>query len=116
VSRARLAALKTQAGYSRALLLEIANAALPAYRPGETLDDIQLERLASAVEVLQEAGYDDATARQLIARHRDHDPDGAWRTGFWGEALHAASQRDTRTEHPAAAPADSGRATRLAGS
>ena len=56
-ARSRLAAQAAAAGYPPDLLALIANATLPRYRPGEQLEDAQIEQVTDAVEVLAQAGY-----------------------------------------------------------
>ena len=84
-ARARLAALVAAAGYPDRLLIDVAHATLPAYRPGAPLSDAQVGQVASAVEALAQAGHDAARADALIARHR-HDGGPHWRETLWAEA------------------------------
>ena len=99
-ARTRLAARAAAAGYPADLLTEIAHATIPAYTPGDTLSDARVEQVASAVEVLAEAGHDAHRARELIARHQQSGAE-RWREALWREALHAADQRTARDARPA---------------
>jgi hypothetical protein len=100
-ARTRLAALAAAAGYPADLLCQIAVATLPAYTPGDTLGDAGVDHVASAVELLAEAGHDAHRARELIARHQLH---GAtrWRDALWREVLGAAVERAQPTASPSA--------------
>ena len=92
LARARLAAVAAAAGYPGTLLTQIAHATLPAYRPGDTLSDAQIEQLTLAVEVLTESGHDADATTTLIARHRQAGGE-RWRDALWAEALRAANAR-----------------------
>ena len=76
----------------RTLLTQIAHATLPAYRPGDTLSDAQIEQLTLAVEVLTESGHDADSAGERIARHQ-HTGNEWWRDALWAEVLRAANAR-----------------------
>jgi predicted DNA-binding transcriptional regulator YafY len=91
-ARTRLAALAAAAGYPSPLLTQIAHATLPAYQPGDTLSDAQIEQLALAIETLAHAGHDAAAAAALIARHQQAGGQ-RWRDGLWREVLRAANAR-----------------------
>jgi hypothetical protein len=88
--RARLAAAATAAGYPAATLTLIAEAALPRYHAGEQLDDSALQHVASAAELLAEAGISAAALPQLVEQHQRADADG-WRERFWSHPLHSAN-------------------------
>ena len=95
-ARSRLAVQAAAAGYPPDLLALIADATLPAYQPGEQLDDQQIEQVIAAVEVLAQAGYTDANLpAQLADYQRRHGED--WRQRFWARALRIAS---VRYRHP----------------
>jgi hypothetical protein len=90
--RSRLAAQAAAAGYPPDLLTQIAQVTLPAYRPGEQLDDAQIEQVTDAVEVLAQAGYRADTLAEHIAEYqRRHRSD--WRERFWNRALRIATVR-----------------------
>ena len=91
LARARLAAVAAAAGYPGPLLTQIAHATFPAYRPGDTLSDTQIEHVAVAVDTLREAGHDADAVRVLMGRYRDSTPD--WRNALWAEALRLANAR-----------------------
>ena len=67
-ARGRLAAQAAAAGYPPDLLALIAHATLPAYQPGEQLQDAQIEQVTQAVEVLAQAGYRAESARRAHRR------------------------------------------------
>ena len=67
-ARSRLAAQAAAAGYPPDLLALIAHATLPAYQPGEQLEDAQIEQVTDAVEVLAQAGYRAEYARRAHRR------------------------------------------------
>ena len=92
LARARLAAGAAAAGYPGTLLTQIAHATLPAYRPGDTLSDTQIEQLTLAVEVLSMSGHDADSAGERIARHQQAGGE-RWRDALWAEALRAANAR-----------------------
>ena len=95
-ARSRLAAQAAAAGYPPDLLALIANATLPAYQPGQQLEDAQIEQVTDAVEVLAQAGYTGADLpAQLADYQRRHGDD--WRQRFWARALRIAS---VRYRHP----------------
>ena len=94
--RSRLAAQAAAAGYPPDLLALIAHATLPAYQPGEQLEDAQIEQVTDAVEVLAQAGYRADTLAEHIAEYeRRHGDD--WRERFWDRALRIAT---VRYRHP----------------
>ena len=94
--RSRLAAQAAAAGYPPDQLAQIANATVPAYQPGEQLDDVQIEQVTDAVEVLAQAGYRADTLAEHIAEYqRRHGED--WRERFWARALRIATVRHS---HP----------------
>ena len=94
--RSRLAAQAAAAGYPPDLLALIANATLPRYRPGERLEDAQIEQVTDAVEVLAQAGYRASRLAEHIAEYqRGHGDD--WRERFWARALRIAT---VRHRHP----------------
>ena len=95
-ARSRLAAQAAAAGYPPDLLALIANATLPRYRPGEQLEDAQIEQVTDAVEVLTQAGYRADTLPGQLADYR-HRHGGEWRQQFWARALAIAS---VRYRHP----------------
>ena len=79
------------------LLALIAHATLPAYQPGEQLQDAQIEQVTQAVEVLAQAGYRAESLAEHIAdyqRRRGED----WRERFWRRALRLASLRYRRPD------------------
>jgi hypothetical protein len=92
-ARTRLAALAAAAGYGPETLLLIAEAALPAHRPGERLDDTLLAHVASAVEVLAQCGYCAAAITDLVGSYRLRHRDGRWRERFWRAQLRIAALR-----------------------
>jgi hypothetical protein len=95
--RSRLAAQAAAAGYPPDLLALIAIATLPAYQPGEQLDDAQIEQVTDAVEVLAQAGYRADTLAENIAEYqRRHGDD--WRERFWARALRIATVRHSRPD------------------
>ena len=96
-ARSRLAAQAAAAGYPPDLLALIAHATLPAYQPGEQLEDAQIEQVTDAVEVLAQAGYRADTLAEHIAEYqRRHASD--WRERFWCRALRIASVRYRRPD------------------
>jgi hypothetical protein len=104
-ARSRLAAQAAAAGYPPDLLAQIANATLPAYRPGAQLEDSQIEQVTDAVEVLAQAGYQADTLTEHIAEYqRRHGDD--WRERFWARALRIASVRCSRPESYGLSPCE----------
>jgi hypothetical protein len=96
-ARGRLAAQAAAAGYPPDLLALIAHATLPAYQPGEQLQDAQIEQVTHAVEVLAQTGYRAESLAGHIAdyqRRRGED----WRERFWRRALRLASLRYRRPD------------------
>jgi len=127
-ARSRLAAQAAAAGYPPDLLALIAHATLPAHRDGEQLEDIQIEKVTAAVEVLTQAGYRaESLAEQIADYRRRHGED--WRHRLWSRALRLACLRyrnpdayglspceidpDRLAQH-ASAPAGTARAPRVA--
>ncbi|HUK13337.1 MAG TPA: hypothetical protein VLW17_08535 [Thermoanaerobaculaceae bacterium] len=95
-ARSRLAAQAAAAGYPPDLLALIAHATLPAYQPGQQLQDAQIEQVTDAVEVLAQAGYRaDSPAEHIGDYPRRHGED--WRQSFWARALALAN---VRYRHP----------------
>jgi len=95
--RSRLAAHAAAAGYPPDLLALIANATLPAYHPGEQLDDAQIEQVTDAVEVLAQAGYQADTLAEHIAEYQ-HRHGSDWRERFWTRALRIATVRHSHQD------------------
>ena len=56
-ARRRLAAQAAAAGYPSGTLALIAQAALPGHRPGEQLDELLVDHVRTAVEILAQAGH-----------------------------------------------------------
>jgi hypothetical protein len=103
--RSRLAAQAAAAGYPPDLLALIAQASLPAYQPGEQLEDAQIEQVTDTVEVLAQAGYRADTLTDHIAEYqRRHGSD--WRECFWARALRIASVRYSRPDSYGVSPCD----------
>jgi hypothetical protein len=95
-ARSRLAAHAAAAGYPTSLLPLIADATLPTRQAGSSVDDAQLEPLASAIDVLAEAGIDAGTLPRQLADYQQRHGAG-WRERFWQETLSIASHRDSTT-------------------
>ena len=95
-ARSRLAAPAAAARYPADLLALIAHATLPHHRPGERLEDAQVEQVTDAVEVLAQAGYSAAHLRALLAHYQRREG-GGWREQFWARALRIAG---VRHRHP----------------
>ena len=95
-ARSRLAAQAAAAGYPPDLLALIANAALPAYQPGQQLEDAQIDQVTDAVEVLAQAGHTGANLPGLLADYQRRYGDD-WRQRFWPRALRIAN---VRYRHP----------------
>jgi hypothetical protein len=91
-ARSRLAAQAAAAGYPPDLLALIAHATMPAYQPGQQLEDPQINQITTAVEVLAQAGYSAETVHEQIAR-RQRRGGTDWRNRFWARALRIASVR-----------------------
>jgi hypothetical protein len=103
--RERLAALAAAAGYHTDVLATIAQATLPAYQPGEHLSDPQIKQVATAVEVLAQAGAQAATLPGIVAHYqRRYGPD--WRDWFWGQQLRTANLRYQHPERYGPSPCD----------
>jgi hypothetical protein len=110
-ARERLAALAAAAGYESDVLTLIAQATLPTYQPGQRLADRQVRQVATAVEVLAQAGAQGHALPGIVAHYqRRYGPD--WRDWFWRQQLRTANLRHQHPEryghspceHPAAAP------------
>jgi hypothetical protein len=113
-ARARLAALAAAAGYGPDALALIADAALPGHRPGERLDETAVAHVASAVEVLTQAGHA-AVLGDIVAHYRDRYSQLCWREPFWQRQLRTAALRyrqrgDRRDRAPRADPGSRRRA------
>jgi hypothetical protein len=93
-ARARLAALAAAAGYGADALGLIADAALPT-RParGERLGDTDIANIATAVQVLAQAGHPANALPALVAHYRDRYGERCWREQFWQRQLRTASLR-----------------------
>jgi hypothetical protein len=96
-ARSRLAAQAAAAGYPPDLLAVIAHATLPAYQPGQQLQNGQIEQVTDAVEVLAQAGYAGADLPAHLADYQRRHGDG-WRQPFWSRALRLASVRYRRPD------------------
>jgi hypothetical protein len=92
-TRARVAALAAAAGYGPDALALIAEAALPAHRPGEGLDESGLAQVAAAVEVLAQCGYRQEFLPDLIDSYRARYHGRRWREHFWRAQLRIAALR-----------------------
>jgi hypothetical protein len=92
-ARARIAALAAAAGYGPDTLGVIADAALPAHRPGERLDDAHVAHVATAVEVLAQASLPARGLADVIAHYRDRYGEYCWREQFWQRQLRTAALR-----------------------
>jgi hypothetical protein len=104
--RSRLAAQAAAAGYPPDLLALIAHATLPAYQPGQQLEDAQVEQVTGAVEVLAQAGYRaDRLAEHIAEYQRRHGSD--WRQRFWARALRIATVRHSHPHIYGLSPCDS---------
>ncbi|HEY6887714.1 MAG TPA: hypothetical protein VI300_08045, partial [Solirubrobacter sp.] len=90
-ARERLAALAAAAGYGPDALALIADAALPLYRPGKRLDAMHVAHIASAVEVLAQAGHPAHVLPDLVAHYRDRHGEPCWREAFWSAQLRIAA-------------------------
>jgi hypothetical protein len=109
-SRARLATITAAAGYLPSLLSLIAETTLPRSQAGEQLDDLEIEQIAQAVEVLS-SGH---TAENLGASPSAGSADGcAWRERFWAQTLRTANFRYAHPERYGLSPCESD-PTRLA--
>jgi len=96
-ARRRLAAQAAAAGYSAGALALIAQAALPGHRPGEMLDELLVEHVRTAVEILAQAGIPgDALGALLAHYHRRYGED--WRQHFWRRQLRIAGLRFNHPE------------------
>jgi hypothetical protein len=92
-ARERLAALAAAAGYGPDALTLIADAALPAHRPGERLKDTHIAHIASAVEVLAQCGHPAQVLADIVAHYRDRYGEPCWREQFWQRQLRTAALR-----------------------
>jgi hypothetical protein len=91
-ARRRLAARAAAAGYSPGALALVAQAALPGYRPGDTLDELLVDHVRTAVELLAQAGQGGDTLGALLANyHRRYGEH--WREHFWRHQLWLAAVR-----------------------
>jgi hypothetical protein len=96
-ARRRLAAQAAAAGYGSGALALIAQAALPGYRPGEVLDELLVEHVRAAVEILAQAGVPgDALGALLAHYHRRYGE--TWREHFWRRQLRIAGLRFNHPE------------------
>jgi len=96
-ARRRLAAQAAAAGYPSGALALIAHAALPGYRPGDQLDELLVDHVRTAVEILAQAGiHADALGATLAHYHRRYGED--WREHFWRRQLHLAGLRFNHPE------------------
>ena len=96
LARERLAALAVTAGYHTDTLTTIAEATLPAYQPGQRLTDALINRIATGVEVLAQAGARGDALPGIVAHYkRRYGPD--WREAFWRQQLRTAN---LRYQHP----------------
>jgi hypothetical protein len=91
-ARQRLARAARRAGYRADTLTLIAEATLPRHVAGERLDDHGLAHVASAIEILIEAGHSAERLAALSAACRKHHGEG-WREEFWRATLAAAAAR-----------------------
>jgi hypothetical protein len=92
-ARQRLAALAAAAGYGPDALALIADAALPAHRPGERLPEEQIAHVASAVEVLAQCGHPSEALADIAGHYRDRYGEPCWREPFWRGQLRIAALR-----------------------
>ncbi len=105
VERERLAALAAAAGYEPDTLVTIAQAALPAYQPGQRLADHQITEIIRGVEVLAQAGAcADALGGMVAHYQRRYGPD--WRQAFWTQQLRTANLRHQHPELYGPSPCD----------
>jgi hypothetical protein len=113
--RARLAALAAAAGYGPDALSLIADAALPT-RPtcGERLGDTDIAHVASAVEVLAQAGHPASALPALVGHYRDRYGERCWREQFWQQQLRTACLRYRHPRFYGLSPCEAD-PTRLAG-
>jgi hypothetical protein len=103
--RSRLAAQAAAAGYPPDLLALIAHATLPAYQPGEQLEDAQIRQITDAVEVLAQAGYQADTLAEHIAEYQ-HRHASDWRERFWARALRIATVRHSHPDSYGLSPCE----------
>ena len=104
-ARSRLAVQAAAAGYPPDLFALIAHASLPAYQPGQQVEDAQIERVTDAVEVLAQAGYRaDRLAEHIAEYQRRHGSD--WRERFWARAPRIASVRYRRPDSYGLSPCE----------
>jgi hypothetical protein len=102
-ARRRLAAQAAAAGYSAGALALIAQAALPGYRPGDQLDELLVEHVRTAVEILAQAGLPGDALGAVVAHHHRRYGE-AWREHFWRRQLRLASLRFKHAELYGAPP------------
>lgn len=103
--RERLAALAAAAGYHTDLLATIAQATLPGYQPGHRLTDAQIKQVATAVEVLAQAGAQPDTLPGIVAHYRRrYGPE--WRDWFWRQQLRTANLRHQHPERYGPSPCE----------
>lgn len=91
--RERLAVLAQRAGYSPGALEKIAHATLPAYTPGERLDDRGVHAVCAAIEVLARGGLCDEQVAVLIDDYRARHG-ACWRKHWWEARLRIAAWRE----------------------
>ena len=104
-ARRRLAAQAAAAGYPSGALALIAQAALPGHRPGDALDELMVEHVRTAVEILAQAGHPANALGALLAHyHRRYGED--WREHFWRRQLRLASVRFNHPEHYGRSPCE----------
>jgi hypothetical protein len=103
--RERLTALAAAAGYHTDLLATIAQATFPGYQTGDRLTDPQISQIATAVEILAQAGAQADTLPGIVAHYqRRYGPD--WRDWFWRQQLRTASLRHQHPERYGPSPCD----------
>jgi hypothetical protein len=90
-ARARLAALATAAGYGPETLQLIADATLPSHGP--RLPAAEIAHVATAVEVLAQAGLPADGLPDVIASYRARYGEACWREQFWRRQLRIAALR-----------------------
>jgi len=94
-------------GYPSGALALIAHAALPGYRPGDQLDELMVDHVRTAVEILAQAGHPaDALGASLAHYHRRHGED--WREHFWQRQLRLAGLRFNHPELYGRSPCEPG--------
>jgi hypothetical protein len=113
-ARARLRALADAAGYGPDALALIADAALPIHTAGERPCDRDVAYVATAVEVLAQAGHPAAVLTALVAHYRARYGEPGWRAQFWQRQLRTACLRYRHPRFYGLSPCDAAPA-RLAG-